>query len=104
MYKIIKASYPNFKKTVDGYRLSVAEPFELMMDSELYKLHKQEESEQYKALSDFLFHIRDCRKCGTILWELEGVGIEGKPYNIANKADLDEQHKTLHMFLNLSYW
>jgi len=104
MYRVVKESYLSYRDTTEGYRLSVMKPFGLVTDIDAYNSHKHEETAQYKQLSDFLHHIRYCKKCGTILDELQARGIAGKEYGIADSADLEEQHKILHMFLNLAYW
>ena len=105
MYRVVCNSYDNFNiSQPSGYRTNVVKFLNLIKDVDLYEEHKQAETEEYKLLSDFLYRLKDCRKCYTILDELAARGIEGKCYDIIPDSDLEEQHKIFHMFLNLVYW
>ena len=104
MYRVVCESYDTFTRDTSGYRREVFDFLRLIKDIDEYNRSKAEETTDYKRLSDFLHHIGDCRKCRQILDDLEGVGIEGREYGITTADDLDEQHKIMHMFLNLAYW
>jgi len=105
MYKIVCDSYDNYVSSMpDGYRTEVIKFLSLIKDVDNYEVHKQAETTDYKLLSDFLYRLKDCRKCYTILDELAARGMEGKCYNLISEADFLEQHKIFHMLLNLVYW
>ena len=105
MYRVVCNSYDNFiTGQPSGYRTNVIKFLNLIKDVKLYEEHKKTETEEYKLLSDFLYRLKACRKCCTILDELAARGIEGKYYNLISDSDLAEQHKIFHMFLNLVYW
>ena len=105
MYKIVCDSYDTYMNSMaDGYRTNIIKFLSLAKDVHVYETHKKNESIEYKLLSDFLYQLKNCRKCAAILDELAARGIEGKCYNLISDTDLEEQHKIFHMFLNLAYW
>ena len=105
MYKVVCDSYDTFTKSMpNSYRTDVMRFLALIKDVNIYEEHKKDETAEYKQLSDFLFRIKDCKKCYTISDELDARGISAKSYNIISDTDFEEQHKIFHMFLNLVYW
>jgi hypothetical protein len=114
MYRIFCESYENFLKQYDGlfqcddYRYSIIKPFELIRNTERFRLEQTQETLLYKQLSDLLFYMADnlerFPKMGAFLWTLEARGIKGQHYGVVQEVELEEQIKMANMFLNLLYW
>lgn len=114
MYRVFCESYENYIKQYDElskkneYRYKLVEAFELIGDTERYRLEQPQETPLYKQLSDLLFYmganVARYPKMGAFLWTLESREIKGKYYGVVPEAHLEEQTKLANMFLNLMYW
>ena len=110
MFRIFCESYQNFLNSLkeDSYRKKIAKPFELIVNLERYKEEEQKNSELFKKLSDLIYFMKEniekFPKLNAFLWTLSSRDIIGKQYNVANKAELQEQTKIVNSFLKLAYW
>ena len=110
MYRIFCESYENFKETFDdeNYRLNIAKPFELIVDTEKFEREKELQSELYKKLCNLLSYmnknIMRFPKFKAFLWTLTSRNIVAEEYNVENKDELEEQAKLVNSFLKLAYW
>ncbi|MBR2786434.1 MAG: hypothetical protein IKD76_02940 [Clostridia bacterium] len=79
MYRIFCESYENFIKTFEdeNYRLNIAKPFELIVDTEKFK---------------------------AFLWTLTSRNIVAEESDVETNDDLEEQAKLVNSFLKLAYW
>ena len=114
MYRIFCESYENYLKQYNGsyqwddYRYTIIKPFELIRDTDRFRLEQMQETLLYKQLSDLLFYMADnlerFPKMGAFLWTLEARGIKGQHQGVVKLAELEEQLKMVNMFLSLLYW
>ena len=114
MYRIFCESYENYisqyKNGVgqDEYRYKIAKSMELLKNSNAYEQNKNDNSIEYKKISDLIFymqeHIKEFPKFKAFLWTLESRGIKGKYFGWVSDEDLGEQAKLINLFLNLLYW
>lgn len=60
MYRIFCESYENFIKAFEdeNYRLNIAKPFELIVDTERFEKEKELQSDLYKKLCDLLTYMK----------------------------------------------
>ena len=61
MYRIFCESYENFLNTFEdeNYRLNIAKPFELIVDTEKFEEEKKVQSDLYKKLCDLLTYMKN---------------------------------------------
>ena len=110
MYRIFCESYENFIKQYneENYRLNVAKPFELIVNTKRYEKEKEMQSDLYKKLCDLLSYmeknIKKFPKFKAFLWTLKSRNIMAKECNIETQEDLEEQAKLVNSFLKLAYW
>lgn len=110
MYRIFCESYENFIKMYneENYRLNIAKPFELIVNTEKYEKEKKIESDLYKKLCDLLSYmeknIKKFPKFKAFLWTLNSRNIMAKECNIETQEELEEQAKLVNSFLKLAYW
>lgn len=110
MYRIFCESYENFLKTFkeENYRLSIAKPFELIVNPEKFEKEKALKSDLYKRLCNLLFYmnknIKRFPKFKAFLWTLTSRNIIAEEYNIETDNQLEEQAKLINSFLKLVYW
>ena len=110
MYRIFCESYENFKKLYneENYRLNVAKPFELIVNTKRYEKEKEMQSDLYKKLCDLLSYmeknIKKFPKFKAFLWTLKSRNIMAEECNIETQEDLEEQAKLVNSFLKLAYW
>lgn len=116
MYRIFCESYDNFLKTFneDSYRLNIAKPFELIVDSKRFEVEKKMKSDLYKELCEILTYLKEnvtrYPKFKAFLWTLASRNIEADDYEIEQRNenkknnDLEEQAKLINSFLKLAYW
>ena len=90
MYRIFCESYQNFLNTfdTDSTRLSIAKPFELLVDIDKYNTEKNKKSKIYKKLCDLICFMNEnidkFPKMKAFLWTLDSREIIGKKYNISS--------------------
>lgn len=110
MYRIFCESYQNFLNTFneDNARTKIAEPLELIVDTNKYETEKMKQSKIYKKLSDLIYfmnqNIQRFPKLKAFLWTLDSRDIVGKKYDISEEEELEEQIKLVNSFLKLAYW
>ena len=110
MYRIFCESYENFKKLYneENYRLNIAKPFELIVNTKRYEKEKEMQSDLYKKLCDLLSYmeknIKKFPKFKAFLWTLKSRNIMAEECNIETQEDLEEQAKLVNSFLKLAYW
>lgn len=110
MYRIFCESYQNFINSFDkyNYRLKIAEPFKLIVNSDKYKEEEKKQSEIYKKLCDLIYYVKKnierFPRMKAFLWTLEARNITGKKYNVSDIEELEEQAKLMNSFLKLAYW
>ena len=110
MYRIFCESYENFKKLYneENYRLNVAKPFELIVNTKRYEKEKEMQSDLYKKLCDLLSYmeksIKKFPKFKAFLWTLKSRNIMAEECNIETQEELEEQAKLVNSFLKLAYW
>ena len=110
MYRVFCESYENYIKTFDdeNYRLNIAKPFELIVDTEKFEREKKIQSELYKKLCCLLSYMKKnitrFPKFKAFLWTLTSRNIVAEEYNIEANDILDEQAKLVNSFLKLAYW
>ena len=110
MYRIFCESYENFKKLYneENYRLNVAKPFELIVNTKRYEKEKEMQSDLYKKLCDLLSYmeknIKKFPKFKAFLWTLKSRNIMAEECNIETQENLEEQAKLVNSFLKLAYW
>lgn len=110
MYRIFCESYENFIYSfeTENARLQIAEPLSLIVDLKQYKKEKEQESEQYKRISDLLSFMKEnlekFPRLKAFLWTLEARNIKPKKYHVATEEELEEQTKLVNSFLKLAYW
>ena len=110
MYRIFCESYENFKKLYneENYRLNVAKPFELIVNTKRYEKEKEMQSDLYKKLCDLLSYmeknIKKFPKFKAFLWTLKSRNIIAEECNIETQENLEEQAKLVNSFLKLAYW
>lgn len=106
MYRIICESLKHyaecFGEDINDPRYRPVVFLRLIEDLDEYRRQKADNSESYRQLSHFLWHISGCERCEQILYELNMLGIEAKPYE--SDMDFSEQHKIWHGLLKLGYW
>ena len=89
MYRIFCESYENFKKLYneENYRLNVAKPFELIVNTKRYEKEKEMQSDLYKKLCDLLSYmeknIKKFPKFKAFLWTLKSRNIMAEECNNA---------------------
>jgi len=106
MYRIIKASYHNFKDDFlasnarKDTRYNIMEPFEIIFNMDQWNHEKNRKSHNYKKVSEVLYYIEEnidkLIEFKVFMWELESRNIYGE--------DRDEIIKIFKMFLDLTYW
>lgn len=110
MYRVFCESYENFLKTFneESYRLEIAKPFELIVNTEKFEEEKRKKSDLYKRLCDLLQYMKKnitkFPKFKAFLWTLTSRDIIGEEYNIETNEELEEQAKLINSFLKLAYW
>ncbi|QZY54096.1 hypothetical protein [Crassaminicella profunda] len=111
MYRIVCESYLNYMKDFnekDHYRYELMLPFSLLVNLDMYKKEKREQTVNYKKLEDFIYFVKNSihfyPNFKSFLWSLESRGIKGAYYGILTKEELNEQIKITNMFLKLTYW
>lgn len=110
MYRIFCESYENFLKTFEeeNYRLNIAKPFELIVNTEKFKKEKEIQSDLYKRLCDLLSYMKNniekFPKFKAFLWTLTSRNMVAEEYDVETKEELEEQAKLINSFLKLSYW
>lgn len=110
MYRIFCESYENFLKTfeTENYRLNIAKPFELIVDTEKFEAEKKAQSDLYKKLCNLLSYmsknIMRFPKFKAFLWTLTSRNIVAEEYDVETNDDLEEQAKLINSFLKLAYW
>ena len=110
MYRIFCESYENFIKTFEdeNYRLNIAKPFELIVDTEKFEEEKKAQSDLYKKLCDLLSYMKKnimrFPKFKACLWTLTSRNIVAEEYDIETTEELEEQSKLVNSFLKLAYW
>ena len=110
MYRVFCESYENFLKTFneESYRLEIAKPFELIVNTEKFEEEKSKKSDLYKRLCDLLQYMKKnitkFPKFKAFLWTLTSRDIIGEEYNVETNEELEEQAKLINSFLKLAYW
>lgn len=110
MYRVFCESYENFLKTFneESYRLEIAKPFELIVNTEKFEEEKRKRSDLYKRLCDLLQYMKKnitkFPKFKAFLWTLTSRDIIGEEYNVETNEELEEQAKLINSFLKLAYW
>ncbi len=110
MYRVFCESYENFLKTFneESYRLEIAKPFELIVNTEKFEEEKRKKSDLYKRLCDLLQYMKKnitkFPKFKAFLWTLTSRDIIGEEYNVETNEELEEQAKLINSFLKLAYW
>ena len=110
MYRIFCESYENFLKIFEdeNYRLNIAKPFELIVDTEKFEREKKLQSDLYKNLCDLLSYMKKniarFPKFKAFLWTLNSRNIVAEEYDIETNDELEEQAKLVNSFLKLAYW
>ncbi len=110
MYRVFCESYENFLKTFkeENYRLKIAKPFELIVNTEKFEKEKELQSDLYKRLCDLLSfmkkNVKKFPKFKAFLWTLTSRNIVAKEYDIETKEEIEEQAKLINSFLKLAYW
>lgn len=111
MYRMFCESLPNMQRELqenEDSRSKLIEDFSILLDSQNYLNHKNEDTLVYKRISDLLFymsqHIDEYPRFKCFLWTIEARGIVPKYYGIESLDVLDEKAKMMHMLLNTTYW
>lgn len=110
MYRVFCESYDFFLKTFteESYRLDIAKPFELIVNTEKYKEEKKLNSDLYKKLCNLLSYMKKnidkFPKFKAFLWTLASRNIIAEEYDIEINEELEEQAKLINSFLKLAYW
>ena len=110
MYRIFCESYENFIKMYneENYRLNVAKPFELIVNTEKYEKEKEMQSDSYKKLCDLLSYmeknIKKFPRFKAFLWTLKSRNIMAEECGVETQEELEEQAKLVNSFLKLAYW
>ena len=114
MYSAFCRNLKNYLKQYDDpstqkeYRYRVVEPFILMLDAAKFKIEKENQTDKYKKVSDFLefaeIHKKTCHQLPTLLRELEDYGITAQHQGVVSEEDLQEQLKIMNMFMKLMYY
>jgi len=110
MYRVFCESYENFLNSFneDSYRLRIAKPFELIVNTDKYQREKKQQSELYKQLCDLIVFMKENTirfpKLKAFLWTLSSRDMNGEEYNVAKVEELEEQTKLVNSFLKLAYW
>ena len=110
MYRVFCESYENFLKTFEeeNYRLNIAEPFELIVDTEKYEKEREVKSDLYKKLCNLLSYMKKnierFPKFKAFLWTLDSRNFEIQEYYEEKEEVLEEQAKLVNSFLKLAYW
>ena len=108
MYRIFALSYENYKNQVSDARLKQSEPIELLCDYDRFIDEKMRQTELYKKASDLklylMEHLDAHHRLPVLIREMERFETENFPQGASSNDELQEQLKTLSMFLNLSYW
>ena len=107
MYRIFCESYKNFLKTFteDSYRLNIAKPFELIVNTEKFEEEKKLNSDLYKKLCNLLSYMKkNTNKFKAFLWTLKSRNIIAEEYDIETSGELEDQAKLINSFLKLAYW
>jgi len=110
MYRVFCESYENFLNTFQegNYRLKLAEPFELIVNTEKYEKEKEVQSNLYKNLCNLLDYMQNninrFPKFKSFLWTLKSRNIVAHKFNNEKNEDLEEQAKLVNSFLKLAYW
>lgn len=109
MYRIFCQSYDNYISQFpininNEYRFNIAKPLRLLKNIYEYRNAKENNTLEYKKISDLLYYMKSFPELKAFLWTLESRGIKGQYFGIVPKKDLDEQVKLINMFLSLLYW
>jgi hypothetical protein len=97
-------NYANdFNNDTTNPRYSPVYFLRLIENPDEYTRHKSAATDEYKKLSHFLWHIRDCERSEQILHELSMLGIEGVHQGISSLL-MDETNRIWNLFLKKAYW
>lgn len=111
MYRLLKEGCYNFKREFceDEYYMKVILGIEVLVDIDIYRKEKVQNSNLYKEACELIEHIKiksmeeKYRQFGCLTWELENLGFEGINFDISNREILNEQIEVIRMFLSFSY-
>ncbi len=110
MYRIFCESYNSIINDFQPseYRYIIIKPFELLTNQKKYFHEKQENTDTYKKISDFLWYAQNSiskyPRFSVFLWTIESRDMRGEYFGLVNENDLEEQAKILNMILKLAYW
>ena len=110
MYRVFCESYENYKKNCvhPDVRLSIAEPFELIVNTDKFEAAREKEALEYKKLCDMLHYAsRNTDRYPQLkafLWTLSSRGMLPQFFGVSDDGVLEEQVKLAVSFFKLAYW
>ena len=111
MYRIICNSLRNyardFNDDINNPRYRPVYFLMLLTNPDEYARHKTENSAEYRLLSHFLWHVRDCERSAQLLHELKMLGICGRRDDLCEadfEIDFDETYCIWKILLQKAYW